>query len=318
MQLKKNRNYGLDLLPDGDGDDIDVKPDSKDNHPDKGGDDGGDGDGDDPGGKKTYSQEEIVQMQNDLKKANERAAALKKKLKAQNTPDNTLSEELSKRDTELKELRGLIKKMELEKEEASLKGKDESAKELYKASKRIEELEATVAELNEQLSKRGTEISSLSSKYQEQLNKLREEGLRSEIRLAAESYNALKPQQIVNLLRADFIYDTDIDAWVVPITNKKGEVVDGKSVEEYVKEYLTSPDNDNLIRSGVKGGTGDQPASSATGPKSTDKSKPTPSSGPIKMTDKIKKEALMRDMDPEVWLSLLNENELMRQQKAGK
>lgn len=314
MSLKKRSFRSLDLYPP-DKDDDDPKPEVKEKHPDVDGDDeGGDNDGD----GENYSQEEFISMRNELKKTKDDLAKLRAKNKKPPKQDDDTSHDVSKLETENKTLRDQIKAFEEEKEQQKLKGKDETAKELYKANKKIDELEAEISQLKSQLSEKDGKILEFSSQYQQQVVKFREGNLKLEIREAAKKYNAMNENQIVSLTKDDFIFDEDLDRWVVPILNKKGEMVDGRDVDDYIKEFMSKPENDNLVRSGKKGGSGEPPASGDTAPKSnTDKNKS--SSGKVTITDKDRKEAAMNDMDPEEWVALKNERKkILEERKKNK
>lgn len=244
-------------------------------------------------------KEDINQLKQELEKYKRDVALLKKKAKSEPT---TPKEDNSK-DEELKTVKEQLRLLEEEKEKSLLKNKDQKDTDLFNANKRIRELENEVSNLNTQLNEHKTNLGELDSKYTKQLENLRTDSLKNEIRTKAEQMNALRPAQIVNLTIGEFVWDDDLERWIYPIRNKKGEIIDGKDVDVFIKEYLSSEDNDNLIRAGVKSGTGEDPSSSNTAPKSS--TPPVKISTKIVIDKKLEREAMMRDMDPKDWAELL-------------
>ena len=258
--------------------------------------------GDDPPADpppKDPPKEDIAQLKLELEKYKRDVALLKKKAKSE---PSTPKEDTTK-DEELKTVKEQLKQLEEEKERNLLKNKDQKDTDLFNANKRIRELENEVSTLNSQLNEHKTNLGDLDSKYTKQLQNLRMDSLKNEIYAKADQMNALRPAQIVNLTIGEFIWDDDVERWIYPIRNKKGEIVDGKDVDVYIKEYLSAEDNDNLIRAGVKSGTGEEPSSSATAPKSS--TPPTKTTTKIVIDKKLERDAMMRDMDPKDWAELL-------------
>jgi len=306
--------------------------DPVDDNDDKAKDGAGDGGDDDKDKEKTYSQEEFLQTQKELEKTKQDLASLRKKYSGKapakdKDSSDPMSEEMKNALSTIKELNEKIKSMEDEKEEAKINStKDENARELLKANKKIHELEQALEDLQEKYNKAEEEKGNINSKYGKQLVDLRNQSLKAEIYTYANKYNALSDAQIYRLTKDDFIYDEELDRWVVPVYDRKHNLIDGEEIEPYIKKFLTDPSNDNLVRSGAKGGTGGAPSSSAESSKTVfefisnkkqDDSKKNIING-IKVTDAIRKEAMMNDMSVEDWVGLLKVKEEIQNKTAKK
>lgn len=259
--------------------------------------------------------EDTAALKAELEKYKKDVMTLRKKVKSSEPakPDNS---ELLKKDEELAALAARLKQLEDEKETASLKNKDEKDRELFSANKRIRELEASIEKINKELADRDAKLGDTDSKYSRQLSALRQNSLESEILIVSEQLNALRPSQIVGLTKGSFIWDDDLDRWIHPIRNKKGEIIDGEDVKEYLTKYLGSEENDNLIRAGVKSGTGEPPSSSSASVSKEPASKPA--SGKIVIDKVIEREAMMRDLKPEVWAELKQiRKDMLEKKKKG-
>lgn len=238
--------------------------------------------------------------------------ALKEKSKKGKESVSVENEELKKSAERIAALEAQLKKMEEDRENEELKTKDQKDQELFGANKKIRELQIEVEKLKAEISERDAKLNDSSSKYSTQMEKLRKESLASDIAKYADLYKAIRPYQIVDLTENKFVWDDDLEKWIYPIRNKKGEIIDGKDVEEYVKEFMTDPQNDNLVRAGIKGGTGEEPKTGSDGKPLSSVPPITPSGkGKIVITDRIKKDAAMRDMKVEDWVALLEERQTM-------
>lgn len=275
------------------------------------------------GGDKTppYTQEQILQIVKDHDKLKSDLATLRKKVSkpADDADKEKESDAVKQANATIKALAEKLKAIEDQEEQDKLKGKDENVKELYKANKRIAELEAKLEETTSKLAQKETEMGDINGKYGKQLQELRVQTLKSEILSEASKNSALSDLQVYRLVKDDFIYDEEFDRWIIPIYNKKGDLVDGESASVYIKKFLTDPANDNLVRSGAKGGSGEPPSSGGEAPKANqDKAKGNPPiQSKIKITDAIKKEAMMNDMPVEDWIALLQVKEDIRNKKKS-
>jgi len=184
------------------------------------------------------------------KKARRVAESEIKKLKEQmvNTVDKEQYEDLR---TQLQELR----QKELEREEEEERKKMESASEierkLLKKDKDIaqmkKEFEERIKTIENTAKEREKEAKSLS----EANRALRTKTLENEILIAAERSNALRPSQVVRLVKGDFEWDDTYNKYVVFMKDDKGKIVDYKDIDEYIADFLKREDNDNLVKSDV-------------------------------------------------------------------
>jgi hypothetical protein len=76
---------------------------------------------------------------------------------------------------------------------------------------------------------------------------LRKIGLENEVIKAANKHKAIKPEHIYNMLKSEFEFDPDIGRFSHFKRDEKGKLVDEKSVEEYVKDFLSMEENDYLV-----------------------------------------------------------------------
>lgn len=173
-------------------------------------------------------------------------------------------EELKKILAEKKELEDYKKKIEQESE----------AKRLAEASE-IEKLQIQLDKIKSayetSLASKDDEIKKMSSQLREELEKKSKENERllqyrkeSEILKAAEKLHAVKPSQIVDMLSHKFVYDEDLGEFVFPVYNAKGKREGEKTVDVYIKEFLEDPENDNLVKAEVRGGSGHHGSTSVT------------------------------------------------------
>jgi hypothetical protein len=155
----------------------------------------------------------------------------------------------------------------LEKEEnAKLDKLDDSEKERVRFEKQLDAFEkkfdATTEKFNDQLKEKDDEL----KQSKQEIRDLRRVKLNSEILEHAVAGNAYNPKQIVKILTSDFQYDDKLETHT-HLVREKGKIVDELSVEERVKAFLEDPDNDNLVRSGAKGGTGTKEVASSASTK---------------------------------------------------
>ena len=71
---------------------------------------------------------------------------------------------------------------------------------------------------------------------------------------SAIKYDAFNPSQIMNMLEYKFEYDESLDEFSHDIRDNNGKLKDRKTVEDIVKEFLSDPKNENLVKSKIKVG----------------------------------------------------------------
>jgi hypothetical protein len=167
------------------------------------------------------------------------------------------SEELDEMKAKYKEMEKEFATMKEKQEEEDLtKIEDEKERERVRLQK---EHKKEMDDLNEEIGKMKTTISTFDDERKQHNRKLeafRVLGLENEIITAADKYKAYNPRQIVTLTKGDFKYDDKLDTWIHDVFDKKGNLTNEFTVEEYVKAFLENPDNENLLRADAIGGSG--------------------------------------------------------------
>ena len=237
-------------------------------------------------------------------KAKREARTLKSKIqkledKLESTVDQEKVDELQEQLNTLLEEK---KQREEEEEQKKLEKADELERTKIRAKKEVESVKSEFQKEIDKFKTQFEELNTKTKKKDEEIEDLRRVKLDNELLSSAERYKAIKPSQIVKMLRNEAYWDNDLKGWRFAKYDEKGKQIDELESEEFVKEFLEDPDNDNLVEAEVnKGGTGHQ---------KTDTSKP-----PVKKTKtgeydpkdpKIIEEAEHRDMTPEhliaVWI----------------
>lgn len=145
-----------------------------------------------------------------------------------------------------------LKKFKKEQEKRRKEEEEKNMSEVEKLQARLESVEKNYTTKLEEERKRREEIEEQRQKELEQTKKhvhqLRAHKLETEIMKHATKYNAWSPEQIVRLTKPDFIYDEDLDEFFYYKKNDKGKKEE-VSVKDYVQEFLTAPENENLVKS---------------------------------------------------------------------
>jgi len=173
-------------------------------------------------------------------------------------------EELKKILAEKKELEDYKKKIEEESEAKRLAEASEIEKLQIQIDKIKASYETSLASKDDEIKKTSSQLRDELEKRSKEIERLLQYRKESEILKAAEKVHAIKPSQIVDMLSHKFIYDEDLGEFVFPIYNAKGKREGEKTVEVYIKEFLEDPENDNLVKAGVKGGSGHYSSTTTT------------------------------------------------------
>lgn len=173
-----------------------------------------------------------------------------------------------------------------EREEKELEKLDEVEKQKVRFQKKMDEFESKFDSTTEKFTQQIKERDDALADAKKQVESLRKVRLGAEIAKSAAKFNAYNPEQIEKLLVGDFVYDDKLDAYTYLERDGKGKIVDEKTIEERVKEFLDDPINDNLVRSGVKSGMGARDKGGKTGNKDGDKLSDEDRRGFTKMSQK--------------------------------
>jgi len=196
------------------------------------------------------SEAKKVIEQRDSAKSDARTLKVKiKKLEGQigDLPNADTIKQLEK---ELKDLGEFKKTIDAEKEEEDNKNKTEIEKLQLRSQKAIEEVESkhevTLKEINEKMDKLSEELNTSKA----ETKKFRSSKLESEIVNVAAKLDAFSPSQVYTLMKDKFTYDKDLEKFILPV-KEKGKLVDEKSVEDAVTDFLGKDENENLVKSKV-------------------------------------------------------------------
>lgn len=184
---------------------------------------------------------------NDLKNLKSKLSEMEEKIKSYKP-----SEEVDELKKELSKLR----KFKEEKEEELRKQEEEKLSEIEKLQLRLkkeEESKSTavqeaIDELKKQYEAKMSEYTQQLDGFQKQVKTLRTTTLESEVLKSASKHNAISPQTVFRIVKEDFVYDDDMNRWVKWEKDSKGNTKTYKEVDEYVKEFLSSEENDFLVK----------------------------------------------------------------------
>ena len=154
------------------------------------------------------------------------------------------------------ELQDKMDALTKEADEKALAKMDDAGKAEVRFNKKMEEFDAKLAASEKTFGKQLEDTKAELAKSKTEISDLRKVRLGAEIVTEAVKGGAYNPDQIKKILESEFNYDKDLETFTSVERNEKGKIVDELSVKERVKKFLGDPDNDNLVKSKAKGGTG--------------------------------------------------------------
>lgn len=187
------------------------------------------------------------------RKLQEKVSELEKKIENSVDP-----EKISLLEKELKDLKEFKKNYDTKAEEEELKNKSEVEKMKIRFDKEFEQLKKDMEDSISTTKKQVEEKEKELKKKDMEVEGLRKHRLRSEIMEAATKSKAYNPAQVARLLIDEFTYDPDLDQFFFYVRDTKGKITDELEVAKRVEKFLSDPDNENLVLSESKGGTGHQ------------------------------------------------------------
>ena len=155
-----------------------------------------------------------------------------------------------------KEQQKKLDKLVEEADEKALSKMDDAQKAEVRFNKKMEEFDSKLAASEESFGKQLKDTKQELANSKQEITDLRKIRLGAEIVTEAAKGGAYNPDQIKKILESDFNYDKDLETFTSVERNEKGKIVDELTVKERVKKFLDDPDNDNLVKSKAKGGTG--------------------------------------------------------------
>jgi hypothetical protein len=209
------------------------------------------------------------------------------------TEKEELDEELSK----LKKFKSEIDKAEEEKELAQKTEVERLELQMKKQEKSFQEqLDTKIKDIMGEQEVTKKEL----AETREEAKTLRFHGLEAEIIREAAKLDAWNPQQIFLLTRDIFTYDKDLGKFSFQDRDERDKLVDEMSVPEYLKDFLSREENENLIKSKVN---------TSSFKSEDDKTKHTTSKGDLgKFNPKdpeIIKSAELNSMTPERYIKVV-------------
>lgn len=173
-------------------------------------------------------------------------------------------EELDKLTKELKELKTFKEELDRKKEEDELKNKSEAEKIKIRFEREFEDLKKKMDEAINSKDKIVIEKETELKRKENEIEGLRRHRLKSEIMEQAAKLKAYNPAQVARLLLDEFEYDKDLNQFFFYKRDSKGKITNELEISERVKEFLSDPENDNLVESEAKGGTGHEKSEKKT------------------------------------------------------
>ena len=166
---------------------------------------------------------------------------------------------------EVKELREFQKTITEKEEEETLKSASDLERKTMEFEKQFDKLKQEMADETTSLTAKVEKGEALLEENKVQIESLRGSKLEQEISRASIKAKAINPDQVVNLLKHTFSHDSDLDKFVFLERDAKGKLKDEKTVEEYVTEFLTKEENENLVEAKVNtSGMGTQASDTST------------------------------------------------------
>lgn len=156
---------------------------------------------------------------------------------------------------ELEDLRKFKQQIDEEQEKQRLEKMSAEEREKVKRDKEKSEFDAKMQQLQEMIDKEKAEKERIKQEGEEKVKSLRRVGLENEILKSAKKYNALRPDQIVKLVKDEFDYDESEEKFVKNI-KEGGKLKDILSVDDFIKDFLSKEENDNLVEAKVVKGMG--------------------------------------------------------------
>lgn len=160
------------------------------------------------------------------------------------------SDEKTRLEEELADLREFKAKQDKEEEEKELKNKTELERERLARDKDAQKFQEQVNAFKAQLENISQEFTKEKEKNKEEVQKLRLRSLKADIIEEAAKHDAYNPTQIFRLTKDDFTYDKDLDKFTYQKWDG-GKLQDEMSVSEYISDFFSREENENLIKSKV-------------------------------------------------------------------
>jgi len=164
----------------------------------------------------------------------------------EDAPNSGEFKELKDSLTELKEYKETI---ETEKEEKELAQKTELERTQITFQKELDKLRTDFESEKVGFQKLTDDEKAKGTEKDKEIEVLRKVSLENEILGYASEGKAIRPRQIVGLLKDQFEFVPTLGKFIHSIYDSKGKLTDTMEVAEMVESFLKDPNNDNLVES---------------------------------------------------------------------
>lgn len=198
------------------------------------------------------AKKEKRKFKEDLDKTKKEMQELQSKIEGM--PDGETLTQLKKELKELKEYRQTVEEEKRQAEEANMDEIGKLKARLERKEKETEDLVTkTRSEVEGIFKSQLEEAQGKLSSYENIVSSLRKSKLEGDVIKAAHANKAIKPADIFRMVKDDFEFDAEEGKFYHYARDKKGNIVDEKDVDEYVKGFLSKEDNDYLVEASVRG-----------------------------------------------------------------
>jgi len=203
--------------------------------------------------------EDVEYLKKELKEAIEKRDAAKgdkRKLQAKvdeleaALKDSPTKDDFISLKKELEDLRKFKLQIDEEAEKQRLEKMSTEERDKVKKDKEKAEFDAKMQQLQEIIDNEKAEKEKIKQEAEIKVRSLRQVTLENEILKSAKKYNALRPDQIVKLVKDEFEFDDGEEKFVKNI-KENGKLKDIISVDDFIKDFLGKEENDNLVEAKV-------------------------------------------------------------------
>ena len=149
-------------------------------------------------------------------------------------------------------------------EEEILKSLSETERLKYELKRKEEQMEKLKKELEESFGKKAQELEAKLKAYEEEKARLMQAAAKARTLEAATRFGAYNPEQVYLLIK-DFLVPGEDGEVYARVKDATGEYIQ-QPVEEFLKDFLSRPENKNLVKASAAVGEGATPAGAEGAP----------------------------------------------------
>ena len=198
----------------------------------------------------------------DIKGAQKQLDDLKKQAQQAVDPAiiSSLLEQIKVLQDKLTKLEQLEEERKREEERRMLESLSETERLKYELQKKEEEIKKVRQEMEESFGKKAKELEEKLKKYEEEKQRLMQATAKARALEAASRLGAYNPEQVYALVR-DYLVPGEDGEVYARVKTAAGDYVQ-QPLHEFLKEFLSRPENKNLLKVNAATGEGATPASS--------------------------------------------------------